>query len=397
MDISLLCRSCMKEIKLLEIDSYSERIAEMFCYCTKIELHTTPDDNLPKSFCHNCTKSIELCYNFIKEAHRADVALKNVISRSRTVIVQPDNLKEDHNHLKLNLPDHKLEDTIKNENQCDTIDNLEFENDFHEISEDCKRIQQPEDNKEEIKDIINGVNKYTCPVCQKCFTSKKWYSRHIEREQGSKYNCPHCSKAFLRSSQLSHHITSHSQERRFACSLCGKKYKRWKQLAVHKRSHADKRPYGCDKCGMRFKFKSVLKCHMEVHEDFKQFLCWFCGWSFTHAGNLNVHMRKHTGDKPFKCDECPFKASVASSLRRHQRMHRGTKTHVCPHCRKGFYDAGALTRHRRTHTGELPYKCPVCDRGFVDNWKRKTHLMRTHQMELHDIPKMTKDGQTIDT
>lgn len=38
MNISFLCRSCMKEIKLMDIDNYNEKIVEMFSYCTRIEV-----------------------------------------------------------------------------------------------------------------------------------------------------------------------------------------------------------------------------------------------------------------------------------------------------------------------------------------------------------------------
>lgn len=42
---------------------------------------------------------------------------------------------------------------------------------------------------------IDETNKSVCPVCRKEFTSKKWFSKHMEKEHsGQKYTCAHCPK-----------------------------------------------------------------------------------------------------------------------------------------------------------------------------------------------------------
>lgn len=155
------------------------------------QIHVKSNENLPKNFCYNCTKSIEQCYSFIQRAHDVDVALKN-ISRSKTIIVELENLKEEQNNLK-SIPD-KYDNAKDDDQVCDIKDNGEFECDFSEELEYCNNLNEEDNKKDDVRESIDIVNKYTCPICQKCFTSKKWYSRHLEKEQGSKFCCPHCSK-----------------------------------------------------------------------------------------------------------------------------------------------------------------------------------------------------------
>lgn len=38
MDISNLCRSCMKEVASWEKENFDARAVEMFCYCTNIKV-----------------------------------------------------------------------------------------------------------------------------------------------------------------------------------------------------------------------------------------------------------------------------------------------------------------------------------------------------------------------
>ncbi|CAG9783365.1 unnamed protein product [Diatraea saccharalis] len=409
MEISQLCRSCMKELLMWENDNIDYRILEMFYYCTNIKI--LDDEKLPKQFCNDCIIRLESSFAYITEAQKANVTLRNIISRTEnSVIVEPENY---NNRI---LADKNYADNINITPSSDanfneqTLDNVTSEMDRHiDTSEFPKTFEEANITNTEcddtlkksnrtVNDINNteGTKKNICPVCRKTFTSKTWFSKHMEKEHtGQKYTCNYCEKTFAKPSQLKCHLISHSDERKFACGTCGKRFKCNKQLSVHMRSHNDARPYACDKCNMRFKKCNILKCHMKVHENHKPFLCSFCGWSFAQAGNLEVHIRRHTGEKPYFCGECGFRAAAASNLRRHQRAHTRATHHICHTCGKGFCDASSLCRHSRTHTGERPYMCAWCPRSFADSWKRKLHLMRAHSLALHDVPRMRRDGQII--
>ncbi|XP_059051391.1 zinc finger protein 615-like isoform X2 [Achroia grisella] len=327
MDVSNLCRSCMKEVASWERDNFDPTAIEMFTFCTNIKV--TDEDKLPRQFCYDCIIKIESSCTYIMEAQKVNVTLKNVVSRPTSVIVKPESHNKNivntttDNTGELELSDYKL-NTIDNFDEqafFDNIDNQEEnfsncnkteENDTNiktidnENSINVKEIENVEEAKR--KEVVEDTNvntieneksmnvkemenvgetkKNVCPVCRKEFMSKVWFAKHMENEHtGNKYACTQCPKTFTKRSQLSYHETTHSEERQFECAVptCGKRFKRRKQLVAHARAHADARPYSCDKCNMRFKIKSILKCHMKVHEEQKQYLCCFCGWSFTQA------------------------------------------------------------------------------------------------------------------
>ncbi|RVE48457.1 hypothetical protein evm_006893 [Chilo suppressalis] len=249
MDISQLCRSCMKELSIWENEEVDDRTVEMFYYCTNIKV--ARDEKLPKQFCKDCIVKLESSYKYITDAQKTDVTLRNIISRSEnSVIVEPENYN------KSLMEEHYIT------NVSDSNANFKEEVLFNNGSE-CN-VQSE--------------------IGRKSFVSKTWFTKHMEKEHtGQKHTCSYCQKTFPKASQLRYHITSHSNERKFPCATCGKRFKCKKQLSVHVKAHSDARPYACDKCDMRFKKSSILKCHMKVHENDKQFLCSYCGWSFSQV------------------------------------------------------------------------------------------------------------------
>ncbi|KOB65144.1 Uncharacterized protein OBRU01_23680 [Operophtera brumata] len=304
MDVSSLCRSCMKEVASWEREKFDARAVEMFSFCTNLRI--TEEDQLPQQFCYSCLNKIESSYSFIIEAQKVHVTLKNIVSRSDTsIIVEPDTCLKTHNpEIKLTLPDYKIcsvvEDTRPYElGQKKLVETVDLPVETGNFEDNVEPI-----NEKEIG-IDRSVNKPEIAIDSNV--------------------CPVCRKSFSRPSQLTSHSVSHSEERKFACSACGKRFKR--------------------------------------------------------PGNLKVHMRMHTGEKPYACATCPFRAAVASNLRRHERVHACARDHVCAHCGKTFQDRSNL--------------CPACPSAFTDSWKRKAHLMRSHKVPLHDIPRMRTDGRVI--
>ncbi|VVC87002.1 unnamed protein product, partial [Leptidea sinapis] len=265
MDLSTLCRSCMKEVASWEKENFNNRAVEMFSFCTNIKV--TDDEKLPQQFCYDCTIKIESSYTFIKEAKNVDVTLKNLILRSNaSVIVQPENKIESTHKVqsvKLTLPDYKLSIGTINFSTQDVISGYGVQNTNNIVYSSGSTQANVE------------------PTILEKILNKSEEEAKVATETNKKNMCQICQKTFKKQCQLKYHVITHSEERNFACSTCGKRYKRRKQLATHTRTHSDVRPYACDKCSLRFKLKSILKCHMKVHEDVKQYLCSYCGWSFS--------------------------------------------------------------------------------------------------------------------
>lgn len=123
-------------------------------------------------------------------------------SRSETrIIINPDKVQnsehQEHNKLKLTLPDYKLSIGVSNYEQTmpevDKNISAQVENNLidsvpEDIPNDLVRLKT-EDK------IPNDSKKSVCPVCRKEFMSKKWFSKHMEKEHsGHKYTCLHCPK-----------------------------------------------------------------------------------------------------------------------------------------------------------------------------------------------------------
>ncbi|XP_063290542.1 oocyte zinc finger protein XlCOF8.4-like isoform X2 [Pelobates fuscus] len=111
---------------------------------------------------------------------------------------------------------------------------------------------------------------YSCPVCQKYFTSHTGLEKHQTIHKGKKFACAQCGKLFFYKSSLVIHQRIHTGEKLFSCPVCGKCFTNNSNLVVHQRIHTGEKPYSCSDCG---------KC-------------------FGHKGHLNRHMRIHIGDKP---------------------------------------------------------------------------------------------------
>ncbi|CAH2321041.1 oocyte zinc finger -like [Pelobates cultripes] len=111
---------------------------------------------------------------------------------------------------------------------------------------------------------------YSCPVCQKYFTSHTGLEKHQTIHKGKKFACAQCGKLFFYKSSLVIHQRIHTGEKLFSCPVCGKCFTNNSNLVVHQRIHTGEKPYSCSECG---------KC-------------------FGHKGHLNRHMRIHIGDKP---------------------------------------------------------------------------------------------------
>ncbi|XP_022113046.2 gastrula zinc finger protein XlCGF57.1 [Pieris rapae] len=392
MDVTNMCRGCMQKVSCDE--EKSTRIVEMFCYCTNISI--SEDENLPKRFCYECRKDIELAFTFIKKAQNVNVTLKNITSRNTSVIV-PNKHKDIP--MILTLPNYKLCVGVTNVNQNTIITNssqLNNENYFEKLNEIRNDIIiEDETISNKTKEVNTDENKpHCCPVCKRSFMFKYWLSKHMEDEcSGQEFVCDICNQKFIKKSKLAQHLQIHTKDCNYSCSMCGRHYKRRRYLTSHLKTHSLDRPYACEKCPKKFKLKKILISHIKTHDVVKQYLCSICGWSSNLSGNLQTHLNTHTGAKPYACRTCGFRTAAPNSLRSHELRHIQRRPYACT-CGKAFYDSSALKRHSRTHTGELPYKCALCSRAFLDSWKRKTHLIRAHGLALEDIPRMRKDGAT---
>lgn len=333
----------------------------------------------------------------------------------------------------------KAEEGIKSEDKPEIIDATkkvavqESLNDFsdedkfdngHYSGDDDVKIEVAENKK---KKYNKRKNPLTCEYCGKIFHRRQHYSAHIRAKHTFEkpYKCDLCDARYTNSHSLLVHKRNHNNEKPFICSYCGKSFVCSGDLYHHSKIHLNKREYKCSQCEKGFNTASILRTHkICMHTDPKdwKYVCSYCTKKFPINSSLVTHMKRHTGIREFSCHICEKKFFDKSELTKHLRCHSSERTYkckmcpdkqyknsyglrkhmkivhdigtlkickpekkfLCPQCPKIFAFNNKLQKHMCTHTGEKPFRCHVCDKKFIDNYYRKIHLKKKHNIDLMD-------------
>ncbi|XP_058831717.1 zinc finger protein ZFP2-like isoform X2 [Topomyia yanbarensis] len=225
------------------------------------------------------------------------------------------------------------------------------------------------------RSVVDPALPHECPICFKCFETKKSLARHRNRILTSDlHQCTMCGKQLKSRNSLVIHERKHRDERPYSCEMCAKRFPTMQALKWHQLVHKEDKPFGCNICGWSFKRECNLKIHMLTHSDTLPFKCTVCQKSFKGKYHLQYHMRIHTGHKPWPCRYCDKSFADHANRARHEISHTGIKPYKCSYCDKSFIRRRYQIEHESTHTGIKPYRCEMCNRTFGQKTALKRHL-----------------------
>ncbi|XP_075302006.1 zinc finger and BTB domain-containing protein 45 [Opisthocomus hoazin] len=102
---------------------------------------------------------------------------------------------------------------------------------------------------------------YQCGHCQKTFSSRKNYTKHMFIHSGEKpHQCSICWRSFSLRDYLLKHMVTHTGVRAFQCGVCCKRFTQKSSLNVHMRTHRPER-FQCRLCTKGFSHRTLLERH----------------------------------------------------------------------------------------------------------------------------------------
>ena len=112
-----------------------------------------------------------------------------------------------------------------------------------------------------------SIQVYKCDKCNKTYTIKNSYQKHLLIDNGKKYICSICDAKFDDKSKLNRHLLIHSDTKEFKCNICDSAFKLKYNLKVHMRVHNNEKPYICTYpgCFAKFAQKNNLNSHSKIH------------------------------------------------------------------------------------------------------------------------------------
>lgn len=293
--------------------------------------------------------------------------------------------------------------------------------------------------------MVGKVRWHQCMYCTKEFKKPSDLVRHIRiHTQEKPYKCERCFRAFAVKSTLTAHMrATHLGLRQFSCPTCDKSFSSKGSLKVHLCIHTGDKPYKCGICNKSFSSSTRCKSHVvnhcrsngkssrksappplqrkvvqphdepddlspfiPIHEPIyiseaeggthcqieltdrmpgidRPFKCHLCPLGFKRSSHLKQHLRSHTGEKPFTCEECKRSFVSNGVLRAHLKTHLGIREFRCTVCNSSFTTNGSLKRHMCTHSSSRPFMCPYCQKTFKTSVNCKKH-MKIHRIELRE-------------
>uniref|UniRef100_A0A8C5QM19 Zinc finger and BTB domain-containing protein 20 n=1 Tax=Leptobrachium leishanense TaxID=445787 RepID=A0A8C5QM19_9ANUR len=173
--------------------------------------------------------------------------------------------------------------------------------------------------------------------------------------------------------QVGHSTGGPGEKKPYECTLCNKTFTAKQNYVKHMFVHTGEKPHQCSICWRSFSLKDYLIKHMVTHTGVRAYQCSICNKRFTQKSSLNVHMRLHRGEKSYECYICKKKFSHKTLLERHVALHGATN---------GTVSIPVPVPHTGSTPGPVQapgtmYVCSVCPAKF-DQMEQFNDHMRMH-------------------
>lgn len=259
---------------------------------------------------------------------------------------------------------------------------------------------------------------YNCMFCQKMFTKRETYARHVQRkhriaddikqepedlaeiesyknEQTGEITCKECPLVFSSINFLKLHMrrkhNALKEDFRLKCRICNLSYDKIESLKRHVRRKHDKGSH-CEVCNKQFDTREMYlnHSHTKVIRE-----CSICGLIFASQGGLAKHLRcTHKIDSPktIFCNLCNEGFHEKRQLKPHFMKVHLKVSYTCKHCKKVFkakesYRRHVLFKHPTVNrVNKQQQKCDQCNELFNDEFELCRHINFVHRRTPDDMP-----------
>lgn len=373
------------------------------------EITIQRNDLLPKLICRNCLDII------VNACELKALSIKNDVKmRALVDVKQPTEfiIKDEPN------PESVVQmDEINDQEQGTESFNTRFQ--LREFSVKLERISDTElvtlkEEPDEVK-VQTKTNTIQCTRCERSFTKKHKYERHIDFDHDSNYEryfkCDICwinggFKLFKLKKNIEIHMEAFhmsyevvkakrkvkiaNRVEEFECEHCKQQFGTRFGLYRHKKKiHQKDIPYfPCTMCHLWYMKKSRLDRHMKRHNESAK-KCKDCNLEFKTKGDLKLHNYIHCdyveeyvepGPHKLSCSLCAYQSYSDEDIQSHLPIHQSDfdsgKLLVCVKCSWTFNDYTFLADHTNEHNLKPTHRCLKCNRVYSYGKKLLRHLMR---------------------
>ncbi|CAH1801339.1 unnamed protein product, partial [Owenia fusiformis] len=241
--------------------------------------------------------------------------------------------------------------------------------------------------------------KLSCPVCDQTFTSKVQCDKHVALCMKDELSCPTCDKMFTTKSQYEKHTRS-CMNNHLSGSLCDQTFNTQDHNDQHFASctedenivtSATDNPLTCKTCNKVFMYEKWYNRHKvacctdngtdtESSETYRPLKCKICGKVFSTEGWYERHVISCTKENKGREEPESNKPCTTASMETAMPEIQEEKL-VCSTCDMAFTAQGQYDKHV-TLCMKDQLSCPTCDKTFTTHGQYDKHVESCMEEQL---------------